>query len=237
MINVPEANLSQKTIPYNEAAHRSAQKYEGWILIAAVLIFSVSLQAQDNSRYEQVPASADDIMPLAVGDALPVTLLLDADGNPFDLASAVSVKPTILIFYRGGWCPFCNMQMGQLARIEGQLQEMGYQIFAISPDKPEMLKKSMDKWKAKYTLLSDSKMDAAIALGIAYKVSDATVARYSRTKMNLDLNSGQDHHLLPVPAAYVIGRDGMIKFEYINPNYKVRIDPDELLRVARELID
>lgn len=237
MINVPEANLSQKTIPYNEAAPRSAQKYKGWVLIAAVLLAGVSLQAQDNGRYDQVPNSAEDIKPLAVGDALPITVLFDADGKQFDIAGAIAAKPTILIFYRGGWCPFCNMHMGKLAKIEGELLDLGYQIFAITPDKPEMLKKSRAKWNAKYTLLSDSRMDAAIALGIAYKVAEATVKRYSRTKMNLDLNSGQDHHLLPVPAAYVIGRDGIIKFEYINPNYKVRINPKELLKVAKALVD
>ncbi len=223
MINVPEANLSLK--------------YKGWILIAAILLSGVSLQAQDNGKYDKVPSSPEDIMPLAVGDALPITVLYDADGNQFDLASAISAKPTILIFYRGGWCPFCNMHMGKLATIEGELLELGYQILAITPDKPEMLQKSMAKWEAKYTLLSDSKMDAAIALGIAYKVDDKTVARYARGKNNLDMNSGQDHHLLPVPAAFVIGRDGLIKFEYLNPNYKVRIDPKELLKVAKSLVD
>ena len=178
-----------------------------------------------------------DIEPLVVGDTLPVTALFDSDGKQFDLFKAVANEPTILIFYRGGWCPFCNMHMEQLAKIEEPLRELGYQIIAISPDKPEKIRESLDKWEIKYTLLSDSRMDAAVALGIAYRVSDATVARYSGSNKDLDLNSGQNHHLLPVPAAFIIGKDGMIKFEYINPNYKVRIEPAELLRIAKTIID
>lgn len=208
-----------------------------WLLTISVLISYGPLQAQNSMRFEQVPASATEIEPLAVGEALPATALFDANGEPFDLEQAVFSKPTVLIFYRGGWCPFCNMQTGQLIKIEGQLRELGYQIIAISPDKPVKLKDSQEKWEMKYTLLSDSRMDAAIAFGIAYRVADATVAKYSGTNMDLDLNSGQDHHLLPVPAVFIIGQDAKIKYEYINPDYKVRIEPDELLRVAKLFVD
>ena len=123
--------------------------------------------------------------------------------------------------------------MGHLIKIEDQLIDMGYQFLAISPDTPKMLMATSDKWSMKYTLLSDSKMDAAIAFGVAYQVDEKTISRYKGTEKDLDMNSGQDHHLLPVPATFIVDTGGEILFAFHNPNYKLRIESDELLRVAK----
>lgn len=237
MGNVLAKELSQGTRTATTSTPLLVAIFMRRVLTTITLISCVSLLAQSGSNFDQIPNSAMEIDPLGVGESLPATVLFNAEGEQFDLVSAVAAKPTILIFYRGGWCPFCSMQMGQLVKIEEQLRELGYQLIAISPDKPEKIMESMEMWRMKYLLLSDSSMNAALALGIAYRVSSATVAKYSGTRMNLDLNSGQEHHLLPVPAVFIIGKDGNIKFEYINPDYKVRIEPDELLRVARSLVE
>ena len=85
----------------------------------------------------------------------------------------------------------------------------------------------------KYRLLSDSNMDCPRAFGIAYKVDEKTVERYKGSGIDLTYDSGEKSHLLPVPSVFVIGTDGVIQFEYVNPNYRVRLDPDVLLAVAR----
>ena len=86
-----------------------------------------------------VPLKSEDISPLLTGENIPQVKLPDAHGQPFDLSAAVAAKPTILIFYRGGWCPFCSKQLAGLQEIEGDLVKMGYQLLAISTDSPDNL--------------------------------------------------------------------------------------------------
>jgi peroxiredoxin len=124
----------------------------------------------------------------------------------------------------------------QLQNIEPQLIQLGYQIIAISPDRPIKLAKTIRKHKLNYLLLSDSKMKAARAFGIAFRVAEKALKRNNFDR-DLEDASGEKHHLLPVPAAFIIGTDGIIKFEYVNPNYTVRIKPDLLLAAAKATLD
>lgn len=123
--------------------------------------------------------------------------------------------------------------MGELIRIEPQLIEMGYQILAVSADKPAYLAQSKQKHQMGYTLLSDHSMQGAIALGIAWQVDARTLETYKGYGIDLEEASGEKHHLLPVPAAYVVGTDGKIRFTYVNPDHKVRVPAQVLLEAAR----
>lgn len=123
--------------------------------------------------------------------------------------------------------------MGELIRIEPALLELGYQILAVSADKPEVLQQSQTKHKPNYRLLSDHSMKGALALGIAWRVDDQTLEKYRGFGIDLEKASGETHHLLPVPTAYVIGTDGRIKYAYSNPDHRVRISADVLLAMAR----
>ena len=127
--------------------------------------------------------------------------------------------------------------MGQLQKAESQILELGYQILAISPDRPEKLTESVSKHKLTYTLLSDSKMETARAFGIAYQVGDELLERYKGYGIDLEADSGEQHHQLPVPAVFVVGTDGTIKFEHVNPNYKVRPDPAVIVAAAKDALD
>lgn len=149
---------------------------------------------------------------------------------------AIAKKPTILVFYRGGWCPYCNLHLGQLQKIEAELIKIGYQIIAISPDTPEKLRQSIEKHKLNYLLLSDSKMTAACSFGIAFKVDKKAIKKYKGYGIDLESASGEKHHLLPVPAVFIVGTDSIIKFEYVNPDYKVRLGPDLLLAAAKSVL-
>src|SRR5271170_7712211 len=173
-----------------------------------------------------VAASAADVNPLAAGDNLPAVVLKTASGQPFDLKAEVAKKPTVLIFYRGGWCPFCNRQMSGLQGIVKDLNDAGYQLLAISPDKPEELAKSIDKHTLTYTLLCDSDATAIQAFGLAFLAP-------SRQFGMLEQYSGQKHHTLPVPAVYILGTDGTIKFVHFDPDFKKRMDPAEIVAQAK----
>ena len=185
----------------------------------------------------KVADTADQINPIKTGQALPPLTLNTPESKYFDLNKEVSKKPAIIIFYRGGWCPYCNRHFGELKSIEPELLKLGYQIIAVSPDRPELLKEFAEKKGIEYRLLSDSEMKAATSLGIAFRVDEDLVKKY-KTKHSIDLegDSGQTHHLLPVPSVFIVTTDNVIRYSYINPNYKVRITPDDLLQAAKNAV-
>ena len=208
-----------------------------WCWLVAALLASgcgTCEQPADQADIEKVPQKAEDVQPLLIGKALPKMMVRTGENEPFDLNAAVAEKPVVLIFYRGGWCPYCNKHLGQLQAIEGQLVEMGYQIIAVSPDRPEKIKAAVDKHGLKYPLVSDSEMGAAKAMGVAFRLDDATVSKY-KTEYGIDIeaDSGQKHHLLLAPSVFLVGTDGVVQFSYVNPNYEVRIDPAVLLEAAK----
>jgi len=181
-----------------------------------------------------VPAVAQtDPPPLKVGNSVPDVKLRTEENQEVRLRKLVSEKPTVLIFYRGGWCPYCNRHLQALVGIEKDLLAAGAQLLAISPDQPSKLKETPDREKLGYRLLSDSDATAAQAFGIAFKVDDATVEKYKTYKIDLDAASGKSHHLLPHPAVFVAGTNGVIRFAHVNPDYKVRLDPDKILAAAQ----
>ena len=123
--------------------------------------------------------------------------------------------------------------MGQLQAVQQELIDLGYRIIAVSPDRPEKLAPIDAKKKFEYTLLSDSKMTASMAFGIAFRVDAQAMKFYTGLGIDLEEASGETHHLLPVPAVFVVGKSGKIQFEYVNPNYRIRLDPDTLLAAAK----
>lgn len=203
-------------------------------MLLLTLCVCVPLFAQNRGgSAEQVAASAEDVCPIKVGMSIPNVLLRSVDGTEVNLREEVTKKPTVLIFYRGGWCVYCNRQMSQLKEIEHTLLDLGYQLIAISPDRPEKLRETLDRYEFRYTLLSDSKAEAIKAFGLAFRVSQQTLDRYKTINIDLEDASGESHHVLPVPAAFIVGNDGVIKYSYVNPDYRVRIDPEVLLAAAK----
>lgn len=206
------------------------------VLCAAVLIFA-GCSREDTSLdvdRKSVANSAENVKPIGNDQTIPAVTLRTVDGETVELRQLVARQPTVLIFYRGGWCPYCNVQLGKLGKLEPALKALGYQILAISPDRPEELAKSIKKQSLGYTLLSDSDMTVARAFGLAFRVDEELVNQY-KTKYGIDLEaaSGQKHHELPVPAAFIVDTSGKIRFEYVNPDYKVRVDTEKLLAEAR----
>jgi peroxiredoxin len=171
-----------------------------------------------------------DISPLLIGEKIPSISLLDMKGKNVDLQVLAGRKQSILVFYRGGWCPYCNLHLAELQTIEPDILAAGYQIIAISPDSPESLSASADKNKLNYILLSDN--DAALikAFGLAFEAPE----KYAEL-LNKSSGGKNKEELLPVPAVFVLNKQGDILFEYINPDYKKRLKGSLLMAVLREL--
>jgi peroxiredoxin len=210
---------------------------KGFILaisFATIMITGPVVVAQEQNKPSGIIAErADEIHPLLVGMAVPDVILTDVTGKEVKLYSLLEQKPTVLIFYRGGWCPCCNLQMEQLRSIEDDVLKEGYQIVAISADRPENIEKSIEKHDLHYTLLSDSTMNAAKAFGIAFRLDTESVKKVKKYGVDFEAASGLNHHLLPVPAVFIVQKDGSIIFEYVNPNFKVRLNAQVLLAILK----
>lgn len=177
--------------------------------------------------------AAEPSAPLKVGDKIPDVTLRTEEGKEVKLRSLVAEKPTTLIFYRGGWCPFCTRHLKELNGIEKDIAAEGAQLLAISMDQPEKLKATPSHDQLGYKLLSDSEAAAIKAFGIAFRVEDATIEKYKTYKIDLEAASGEKHHLLPHPAVFVAGTNGVIRFAHVNTDYKVRLEPAKVLQAIK----
>ncbi len=199
-------------------------------------IFSILL-VLSFSLYAEVPTDANEVKPLLPGMIIPNINVLNIKGEKVSITAKSVKKPFVITFYRGGWCPYCNAQLAQMRHAEKQLLELGFDVYFISPDRPEFLIESLKdndlKKDINYTLLSDPTMQVAQDFGIAFKLDDKLVIKYKLWNIDLEKASGYDHHYLPVPATYIVGKKGIIQFQYTNPDYKVRLDPELLVAAAK----
>lgn len=199
-------------------------------IIVLMLLVGSSVRAENT-----IPDDASAVTPIKVGQQIPSLQLTSAEGKIFDVNQALKKQPTLLILYRGGWCPYCNTHLANLRKIENELTDKGVQIFAISPDLPEYLRETDEKHQLGYTLLSDSKMTAAKALGLAFKVNTVTQLKYKTFGIDLERNSGEEHHLLPVPSAILVDQKQTVRFIFYSPNYKIRIENAAILDAVNKL--
>jgi peroxiredoxin len=216
------------------------------ILSAISTMLLLSLISSISIRYGHadvpVAATADQIKPLTKGDNAPRFIVQTVAGESFDFDPRKLDRPAIIIAFRGGWCPFCNMHLAELRHVIPEINELGIDVLFLSGDRPELLYKSLKEETQEeiagrgYVIYSDANVQAAIALGIAFQVSDKTLKRRGERGDDIEGSSMTKNGVLPVPAVFAVDRDGMIAFAYANPDYKVRVPADELLEVAKALV-
>ncbi|MFO7725848.1 MAG: peroxiredoxin-like family protein [Oceanipulchritudo sp.] len=181
-----------------------------------------------------LPREAKNVSPLGLGETIPSVTVQTVGGESRNLASLTAGQPSVLVFYRGSWCPYCNRHLSALAGIEDDLADLGYRILAVSPDRPAGLKEAATENKLGYTLLSDSSAEAAKAFGLAFEVDEKTRTIYANHGIDLNKASGQDHYILPVPAVYLVDKEGRVQFHYSNPDHSVRLSPKDLMKAAKK---
>ena len=221
-------------------------KNRSLILGALALAMFLSLAVSMSVRYghADVPAAATaaDIQPLGAGDKAPYFSVETVDNLPFEFDPRYLERPVVLITFRGGWCPYCNLQLSELRTVIPQIREMGVDVLFLSGDRAERLYDSLNHETQEaidaldYTILSDADAQAALALGIAFKAADRVLAK-RRTAAGDEFrgSSMARHGVLPVPAVFAIDTSGMITFAYANPDYRVRLSGDELIAAASEI--
>lgn len=177
----------------------------------------------------QIVGQATDIAPLLIGETLPDATLQDPKGQPVQLSAVLSQQPTVLVVYRGGWCPYCNQHLAALAKAESEILALGYQIVAISPDDYQNLQPTIADQDVHYQLYADPGAKLIQAMGIAFATPEDYL-KYIAKK-----SKGEVTTALPVPTLMVVNKKSEILFEYINPTYSTRISPELLLAVLQQL--
>ena len=202
------------------------------IIILFLLIAKISGSYMEQNKYK-VAKSAEDICLIKIGEFVPSAVITSIDNKIADLKTIINGKKSAIIFYRGGWCPFCNLQLNDLQNYENKIVNLGFQIIAISMDKPDNVSASIEKHNLKYELYSDSKANACKSFGIAFHVEYDYINKLKNYNMDIEKSSGENHHILPVPSVFVTDDKGKIVFEYVNPNYKERISGKLLLEAVK----
>lgn len=168
------------------------------------------------------------------GAPLPATAnLRDQHGRPFDLARLVADKPIILTFYRGGWCPYCNIELRAYQALLADIHALGAELVAISPELPDHSLSTAEKNDLSFAVLSDIGGDLAAALGIRFSLSDAVRPFYEKGGHALPARNGDGAWALPMPATFIIQKGGRISGAFIEPDYRKRLDPEAALAALR----
>jgi len=180
-------------------------------------------------------SSMFDICPLKVGSELPVVNVADKNARNQSLVDIVGDKPSVIVVYRGAWCGYCIQHLAELNDAKSDIEGLGYQIFGLTVDQPTKLEMSDEKAESEIPVYSDASSKAIQALGLDWQLAPEQYTKY-KTEYGIDLEtwSGQSHHALPVPAIFVV-KEGIVQFQYVNPNYNTRLKAETLLAVLKTL--
>lgn len=168
---------------------------------------------------------------LKTGDQAPEFVLKDPEGNTISSADLLKKGPLVISFYRGVWCPYCNMELQALEAAKPEFDKLGASIIAISPQTAPNSRKSVRQNNLTFPILSDPKGDIGAAFGLRFSLPDYLVDLYKSMKNDLPNFNDDPAWTLPMPARYVIDRDGIILYADVNPDYTLRPDPEDMIPV------
>ncbi|MGC9539610.1 peroxiredoxin-like family protein [Streptomyces sp. UG1] len=208
------------------------------------MTLNAELRAFYESRQQQIPAEIRAVMrragqeladsgqadrALTVGDPAPLFTLPSATGQTVALDALLADGPVVLTFYRGAWCPYCNITLRALQQHHGAITARGARLVAVSPQIPDESLALTEKHDLAFDVLSDLGSDTAKQYGIAFDPPDDLAAVYD--KLGFDLQRVNDGHprTLPLPAKYVIDRAGVIRWAFVNTDYTTRAEPADVL--------
>jgi peroxiredoxin len=172
---------------------------------------------------------------LKAGDKAPAFVLNDPDGQPVSSTDLLAKGPLVVSFYRGVWCPYCNMELQALQAALPEFKKLGASLVAISPQTAVNSRKSVRQNALGFPILSDTHNDVAAAFGLRFELPDYLVDLYKGLKNDLPAFNGDPSWTLPMPARFVIGQDGMVLYAEVNPDYTNRPEPEDMLPALRRI--
>ena len=193
------------------------------IFTLIILVTGQVIQAQDSRR-------AEDAKGLEVGTKAPLFSAKDAGNNVFSLKCALKKGPVVLIFYRGFWCPVCNRHLSTIQDSLSLVTDKGATVIAVSPEKPEYLEIMKEKTGAEFRLLYDEGYKIADAYDVTFTPTPAKLFIYNNTlNAKLKETHSDDSQRLPIPATYIIDRNGLITWRQFDPDYHNRSTVKEII--------
>lgn len=202
------------------------------------------LEAVKKRTIENVPAQKLEIMfaatqqlqdqhlsqsALKKGDQLPSFKLSDATGLQLTSTDLLSQGGIVLSFYRGGWCPYCNLELKALQEILPEIEAKGYQLVAITPEIPDHSLTTSQKNELKFAVLSDIGNHFAKEMGLVFQMPEDLRALYHSFNLDVSKHNGNTDYELPMPATYIINSEGKITFSFIPEDYTERLEPSAIL--------
>lgn len=172
---------------------------------------------------------------LAAGAKAPDFTLSNQAGKGITLSEETAKGPVILTFYRGEWCPFCNLELRAYQRMIDSIHEAGAQLLAISPQTPDHSLSIQEKNELSFHVLSDLGNQIADKYQLKFKLPDDLQEIYSSLGFALADYNGDDSWELPVPATYIIDKQGVIRVASVDPDYRTRMEPSEVLKFLHSL--
>jgi peroxiredoxin len=172
---------------------------------------------------------------LKIGDQAPSFVLNDAEGNAVSSSALLADGPAIVSFYRGVWCPYCNMELQALEAARPEFERLGAKLVAISPQTAVNSRKSIRQNKLSFPILSDTNNEVASAFGLKFTLPDYLVELYKSLKNDLPAFNGDPSWTLPMPGRFVIAPDRMIVYAEVNPDYTLRPEPETMLPLLRKI--
>ncbi len=172
---------------------------------------------------------------LAVGAAAPDFTLPGVDGEQVSLAKLLTDGPVVLAFYRGGWCPYCNLELRALQAALADITAVGATLVAISPQLPDNSLSTAEKLELAFPVLSDVGNVVARQYGLVFSLPEDLRSVYDGFGIDLPAANGDQTFELPVPATFVIGRDGSVAWRFVDPDYTHRGDPADVLAAVKAL--
>ena len=172
---------------------------------------------------------------LKAGDRAPSFVLPDANGATVSSQELLAKGPLVLTFYRGVWCPYCNLDLQAIEEVAPRIRALGASLAAVSQQTAPNSRKSQVDNKLSFPILADKGGETAAAFGIRFRLPDDLAELYKRLKVDLATINGEPSWTLPMPARYVIGQNGVIAYAEVNPDYMRRPEPEELLPALERL--
>ncbi len=177
-------------------------------------------------------AHAQQVLP--IGSTAPDFTAVTAQDKTINLSEVIKNKQVVLMFYRGQWCPYCNKQMSELQDSLQYIHDLGATIIAITPEKPEEIVKTVEKSGASFDIVYDENHHIMDAYKVTFNLSKDLNAKYKAWGIDINKTNGNDDFALPVPATYIIDKNGNIKGSFFNEDYKKRMSVANILEVLKQ---
>lgn len=168
-------------------------------------------------------------------DRAPNFTLPDATGQSVELQSLLKKGPVVISFYRGQWCPYCNLELRTLQQALPEFESLGATLVAISPQTPDNSLSTQEKHELSFPVLSDVGNQVARQFGLVFQLPENIRAIYDAFGIDLQAHNGDDRFELPLPATYVMDRDGTIVLAFVEADYTQRLDPSEIVAALKGL--